>query len=188
MMLSPTAYFGHLTLTRLLLQRGMAAIYLLAFLTVLLQAKPLIGVRGLLPIPDFVEHTTFRRAPSLFHWRYSDGLLDLVSWTGLLISVCALLGLTEAGPLWLSIASWLVLYILYLSVVNVGQNFFGFGWESMLLEAGFFAAFLGSRHTAPSVIPILILRWMFSVPSLAQASSNSDMTPAGVIYVPLLSL
>src|ERR1700744_769855 len=102
-MLSPTTYFGHLTLTRLLLQRGMAAIYLVAFLTVLLQGKPLIGARGLLPIPDFLEHTTFRQAPSLFHWRYSDRLLDLVSWTGILISVCALFGLTEAGPIWLSV-------------------------------------------------------------------------------------
>ena len=159
-MLSPTAYFGHLTLTRLLLQRGMAAIYLIAFLTVLLQGKPLIGARGLLPIPGFLEHTTFRQAPSLFHWRYSDRLLDLVAWTGILVSACALLGLTEAGPIWLLVAAWLVLYVLYLSVMNAGQNFFGFGWESMLLEAGFFTAFLGPRHTAPSVIPVLILRWM----------------------------
>ena len=160
-MLSPTSYFGHLTLTRLLLQRGMAAVYLIAFLTVLLQGKPLIGSRGLLPIPDFLRDTTFWQAPSLFHLRFSDPLLDLVSWTGLLVSACALLGLTEAGPVWLSITAWLLLYVLYLSIVNVGQNFFGFGWESMLLEAGFFTAFLGPRHTAPSVIPVLILRWMF---------------------------
>jgi hypothetical protein len=135
--------------------------YWIAFLTVLLQGKALVGSRGLLPIPDFLQGTTFRRAPSLFHWRYSDRLLDLVSWTGLLVSGCAVLGFTEAGPLWLSVGAWLLLYFLYLSVVNVGQDFFGFGWESMLLEAGFFTAFLGPRHTAHSVIPILILRWMF---------------------------
>ncbi len=160
-MLSPTAYFGHLSLPRLLLQRGMAAIYVCAFLSVLLQGKPLLGTRGLLPIPDFLEDTNFRKAPSLFHWRFSDRLLDLVCWTGLLISTCAVFGLTEAGPIWLSVFSWLLLYALYLSVVNVGQNFFGFGWESMLLEAGFFTAFLGPRQVAPSIIPILILRWMF---------------------------
>ena len=148
-MLSPTAYFGHLTLARLLLQRGMAAIYIIAFLTVLLQGKPLLGTRGLLPIPDFLERKSFRQAPSLFHGHFSDRLLDLVSWTGLLLSACALLGLTEAGPLWLSVSAWLLLYILYLSIANVGQSFFGFGWESMLLEAGFFTAFLGPRHTAP---------------------------------------
>ncbi len=160
-MLSVTGYFGHVVLTRLLLQRGMACIYLVAFLTVLLQGKPLLGSRGLLPIPDFLEGSTFWQSPSLFHWRYSDRLLDLVAWTGLIVSGCALFGFTEAGPLWLSVAAWLLLYGLYLSVNNVGQNFFGFGWESMLLEAGFFTAFLGNRHTAPSVIPVLILRWMF---------------------------
>ena len=35
-----------------------------------------------------------------------------------------------------------------LSFVNVGQTFYGFGWESMLLEAGFYAIFLGSRAHA----------------------------------------
>jgi hypothetical protein len=44
--------------------------------------------------------------------------------------------------------------------VNVGQLFYGFGWESMLLEAGFFASFLGPAAVAPSPIPILALRWM----------------------------
>jgi hypothetical protein len=55
---------------------------------------------------------------------------------------------------------WLALWALYLSIVNVGQDFYGFGWESMLLEAGFFASFLGPSSMAPSVVPVLILRWM----------------------------
>lgn len=156
-----TTYVGHLELTRLLLQRSMAAIYLIAFLTVRNQARPLLGSDGLLPIPEFLAGTSFRSAPSLFHWRYSDRMLQGLAWSGLLLSTCALLGLTETGPIWLSVSCWLALYGLYLSVVNVGQNFFGFGWESMLLEAGFFTAFLGPRHTVPSAIPILILRWMF---------------------------
>lgn len=153
-------YFGHVLLARLLLQRGMAVLYLLAFFSVKLQCKPLIGERGLLPVPSFLERVGFRDAPSLFHWRYSDRQLDAVAWTGIGIAACAALGLTEAGPLWLSVTAWLLLYVLYLSVVNVGQRFFGFGWESMLLEAGFFTAFLGPKHMQPSVIPVLILRWM----------------------------
>jgi hypothetical protein len=155
-----TNYFGDLSLTRLLVQRGMAAIYLVAFLTVLNQFKPLLGERGLLPAPDFLRRVSFREAPSLFHWGYSDGLVDAVAWSGIVLSVLALAGITEMGPIWVSVAAWLVLYALYLSIVNVGQAFFGFGWESMLLEAGFFTAFLGPAHVRPSVIPILILRWM----------------------------
>ncbi len=154
------AYFGHLILVRMLLQRGMAGIYLIAFLTVLRQGGPLLGERGLLPIPEFLKHASFREAPSVFHWGYSDKLLQVVAWSGLAVSACALMGLTEKGPIWLSVGAWLLLYILYLSVVNVGQAFFGFGWESMLLEAGFFTAFLGPDHTVPSIVPVLCLRWM----------------------------
>ena len=153
-------YFGHFWLARLLLQRGMAAVYLVAFLAVLLQFKPLLGERGLLPVPDFLSRVNFRQAPTLFHWHYSDRLLTLVAWSGILISLCALFDLIDSGPIWISVVLWLVLWFLYLSIVNVGQKFFGFGWESMLLEAGFFTAFLGPAHVQPSVIPILILRWM----------------------------
>ena len=159
-MFATNHYFGALWITRLLLQRGMAAIYLVAFLTVVRQFKPLLGESGLLPVPAYLARIPCSKAPSIFCWKYSDRLLDLVAWTGLLVSVCALCGFTEAGPIWLSIAAWLLLYVLYLSIVNVGQSFFGFGWESMLLEAGFFTSFLGPAHVQPSIIPILILRWM----------------------------
>ena len=159
-MLSPHTYFGDVWIVRLVLQRGMAAIYCVAFLSVVRQFKPLLGEHGLLPVPEYLQRASFRDAHSLFHWHYSDRLADFIGWTGLLVSACAVLGLTEAGPLWLSVAAWLLLWVLYLSIVNVGQQFFGFGWESMLLEAGFFTAFLGPTHMAPSLIPVLILRWM----------------------------
>lgn len=159
-MVSADNYFGHVWLTRILLQRGIAAIYGIAFLTVVRQFKPLLGERGLLPVPDFLKMVSFREAPSIFCWRYSDRLLDVVGWSGLAIAAGAVLGFTEAGPVWLSVATWLLLWILYLSIVNVGQKFFAFGWESMLLEAGFFAAFLGPARMQPSVLPVLILRWM----------------------------
>jgi len=157
---SAASFFGDVWIVRLVLQRGMAAIYLVAFLNVLLEFKPLLGELGLLPVPAYLYRVSFRQAPSLFHWRYSDRILNVVAFAGLIIAACALLGLTEAGPLWLSVFAWLLLWALYLSIVNVGQNFFGFGWESMLLEAGFFTAFLGPAHMQPSVLPVLMLRWM----------------------------
>lgn len=154
------SYFGSVWLVRLLLQRALAAIYVIAFLVVLQQFKPLLGERGLLPVPAFVKRVRFPNAPSIFLWRYSDRLLTAVGWTGLVLSVLALFGISERGPVWISISIWLILWVLYLSIVNVGQNFYGFGWESMLLEAGFFTAFLGPARVEPSVIPVLILRWM----------------------------
>lgn len=138
----------------------MAALYVIAFLAVLFQFKPLLGEKGLLPVPAYLKNIPFRSAPTLFCWRYSDRLLDITAWAGLLISIGALSGLTEAGPVWVSIAAWLLLWTFYLSIVNVGQKFFAFGWESMLLEAGFFTAFLGPSRVQPSILPVLILRWM----------------------------
>ncbi|HEY6447205.1 MAG TPA: lipase maturation factor family protein [Acidobacteriaceae bacterium] len=155
-----TPYFGEVWLTRLLIQRGMAAIYLVAYLVALRQFRPLLGERGLLPVRAFLEKASFWQAPSLFQWRYSDRLADGVAWTGIAISGCALLGLTEAGPIWVSIGAWLALWALYLSIVNVGQSFYGFGWESMLLEAGFFTAFLGPASVPAPLIPVIVLRWM----------------------------
>ena len=154
------AYFGDVWLTRLLVQRGMAAIYVVAFIAVIHQFKPLLGEKGLLPAPAHLKNISFRSAPTIFCWGYSDRLLDMVAWSGLLISVCALVGITEAGAVWISVIAWLLLWALYLSIVNVGQKFFAFGWESMLLEAGFFTAFLGPERMQPSVLPVLILRWM----------------------------
>src|SRR3974377_1548390 len=122
--------------------------------------KPLLGERGPLPVPAYLKRHGFRQAPSIFCWKYSDGLLDLIAWTAIILSALALFGLTEAGPIWLSMSVWLLLWILYLSIMNVGQKFFAFGWESMLLEAGFFTAFLGPSRIRPLLLPILILRWM----------------------------
>ena len=154
------SYFGDIWLVRLLFQRALAAIYLIAFLVALLQFKPLLGENGLLPVPAFLGRLNFRDAPSIFHWHYSDRLLTAVAWAGIALSSVALLGFSEGGPFWLSASVWLLLWILYLSIVNVGQRFYGFGWESMLLEAGFFTAFLGPAKLSAPIIPVLILRWM----------------------------
>jgi hypothetical protein len=153
-------YFDGLWFARWVFQRGLAAIYLIAFVSALRQFRPLLGEQGLLPVPRFLQGRSFRETPTLFQWRYSDRLLLLVAWSGCALSALALLGLPERGPIWLSMLVWLVLYFLYLSIVNVGQVFYGFGWESMLCEAGFFAVFLGPAHTAPPAIVLLILRWM----------------------------
>src|SRR6266542_2722382 len=153
-------YFDGLWIPRWLFQRGLAAIYLVAFICALNQFRPLLGERGLLPVPRFLAQVRFWRAPSLFHFHYSDRFFAVVGWLGLALSTVALVGLSDAGPIWLSVAVWLILWALYLSIVNVGQTFYGFGWESMLLEAGFIASFLGPARVAPSVVTLVLLRWM----------------------------
>src|SRR5687768_13716068 len=149
-----------LWLARLAFQRGLALIYLVAFLVALHQFRPLLGERGLLPVPDFVRAVPFRLSPSLFHWRYSDRLFGVVAWTGVLLSALTLAGLTDVLPLPLALLVWLILWALYLSIVNVGQTFYAFGWETLLLEAGFLAIFLGNAGTAVPLPLMILLRWL----------------------------
>lgn len=147
-------------IARTILQRGLALVYLIAFLNVCNQFRPLLGERGLLPVPDYLGSSTFRASPSLFHWRYSDRLVAAVAWVGMLLSAGVLAGGVDVVPLWVGMLWWLVIWALYLSIVNVGQTFYGFGWESLLLEAGFYAAFLGNADIAPSWLVILAFRWL----------------------------
>ncbi|MEU5765457.1 lipase maturation factor family protein [Streptomyces asoensis] len=146
--------------SRLVFQRALAGVYLVAFLTAALQFRPLLGERGMLPVPRFVERVPFRRAPSLFQLRYSDRLFALCAWAGCAVSAALIAGLDGLLPLGAAMALWLVPWALYLSIVNVGQTWYGFGWESLLLETGFLAVFLGNDEVAPPFLVLLLLRWL----------------------------
>ena len=147
-------------LARLVVERGIGAIYAIAFLVALKQFTPLLGERGLLPVPDFLAYVPFRASPSLFHLRYSDRLLRACAWVGLLLAVAVVLGVPDGWPIPVEMAVWIVLWVLYLSIVNVGQTFYSFGWETLLLESGFLAIFLGPAWTAPTLPLVYLLRWL----------------------------
>ena len=151
---------GDYELARQVVQRGTAAIYLIAFLSTAAQFPALLGAHGLLPVPRFLERAYARRQPTLFRWHYSDRLLLTVAWAGALIAAALVAGLPQLGPTWLPLVLFLLIWLGYLSIVNVGQVFYGFGWESLLLEAGFMAAFLGCDSVAPPVTIIWLLRWL----------------------------
>jgi hypothetical protein len=147
-------------LPRLLFQRGLGLVYLIAFLVAVNQFRPLLGEHGLLPVPIFLKQVSFLDAPSIFFLFPNDKAFAAAAWLGVFLAVLALTGVADRYETWWSMLVWSLLWAIYLSFVNVGQVFYGFGWESMLLEAGFFAIFLGGRNSAPRAIPIWILRWM----------------------------
>jgi hypothetical protein len=147
-------------LSRLAFQRGLAAIYGIAFFVAANQFRALLGSQGLLPIPRFLRRTTLRQAPSVFHVHYTDQFFALVAWGGAALAVATVAGLADVVPLWTSMLIWAVLWALYLSIVNVGQTWYGFGWESLLLETGFLAIFLGNSRVAPPVLLLWLLRWL----------------------------
>jgi hypothetical protein len=148
------------TAARFVLTRGIALIYVVAFANAALQFPALLGEHGLLPAPRFLRRVRFRRAPSLFHLHYSDRALVGLSWAGVLLALALVLGVAEAAPLPVTMAAWAVLWALYLSIVNIGQEFYSFGWETLLLEAGVLAIFLGNDSVAPPFLVILLFRWL----------------------------
>src|ERR1700712_5780577 len=81
-------------LTRLVLQRGIAAIYAIGFLVAINQFVPLLGAHGLTPVPYFVQGTNFASSPSIFYAHYSDAFAMGVVWIGLLLAVVAITGAT----------------------------------------------------------------------------------------------
>ena len=147
-------------LGRLLFGRALGAIYLIAFVVALRQFRPLLGERGLLPVPEFLSQVRFLDAPSIFQWRYSDRLLGAVAWTGILLAAAAIIGLLDLVPTPVAMAAWFALWALYLSIMNVGQTFYGFGWESLLCETGFLAIFLGNAAVAPPITVVYLVRWL----------------------------
>ncbi|MGA5441585.1 lipase maturation factor family protein [Streptomyces griseoincarnatus] len=146
--------------SRLVFQKGLAALYLVAFLAAALQFRALVGERGMLPVPRFVARVPARRSPSLFHLHYSDRFFAGCAWTGCAVAAALLAGADSLVPLWAAMLLWLVPWALYLSIVNVGQTWYAFGWESLLLEVGFLGVFLGNDEVAPPVVVLFLLRWV----------------------------
>ena len=151
---------GDYELARQVLQRGVAVMFLVAFLSTAAQFPALLGEHGLLPAPRLLAHKRYLRGPTLFRWRYSDRLLLAVAGTGAAIAAGLIVGLPQRGPAWLPMIAFLALWLLYMSVVNIGQTFYGFGWEMLLLEAGFLVAFLGSDEVPPPRTILLLTAWL----------------------------
>ena len=145
-------------LGRLILERGIAVVYVFAFVAAARQFRALIGEHGLLPVPRYLARQSFRQAPSIFHVHYSDRFFAAVAWLGAALSAAMALGLAAALPLWAAVLVWLLLWLLYLSIVNVGQTWYSFGWESLLLETGFLAIFLGNDRVAPPLLAMWLAR------------------------------
>ncbi|MGA0566347.1 lipase maturation factor family protein [Rathayibacter sp. KR2-224] len=145
---------------RQVLERGIAAVYLVAFLSTMAQFPVLLGEHGLQPAPTFIRRMGDRLSPTLFRRRYSDRLLLTVAGAGALLSASLVAGLPQLAPSWATMIAFLLCWPAYLSIVDIGQTFYSFGWESLLLESGFAAAFLGSNDQAPPVVMIVFFRWL----------------------------
>lgn len=138
---------GSYFLSRIVFLRALSLIYAVAFLIALNQNKELIGDRGLLPlrlhlkgVADLHGQSCIDRvlaAPTLLWaaepWTQVNPLLDGIAVAGLTISIAIL----YSGAA--NMVALTSLWVLYHSIVAVGQTWYSFGWESQLLETGFLA-------------------------------------------------
>ena len=147
-------------LTRWCLQKGLAFLYCIAFLICINQYRALLGKEGIVPIERWIRKARFWQVPSVFVFYCSDRFLQVLSWVGFFLSLLALGGFFEQYGLFVSMGGWFLLWAIYQSFVNAGDVFYSFGWEILLLEAGFLAIFLGSNDVAPSVILIWLYRFL----------------------------
>ena len=146
---------------RFVVQRGIAAIACIAFVSALLQFPALVGERGLLPVPRFMERPYARSLPVIWRWwRYTDARLRALATGGAIVSFAIVVGVPQLGPAWVPAVCFLLLWLAYLSIADVGQTFTAFGWESLLVESLFTVAFLGSDSVAPPVVVLFALRWL----------------------------
>jgi len=156
--------------TRFALLRLLGLVYAVAFLILIRQQDALIGHDGILPADRFLERVhagagstseAVWALPTLFWLDASDGVRQVAAWGGLVLSVAVLLGATNA-------LLQLGLWALYLSFVQVGQLFYGYGWETQLCETGFLAIFLCPVRTIgpfagpPPPVVVWLFRWLIA--------------------------
>ena len=153
---------GSFWLTRLLLLRAMAAIYLCAFLTSAFQSRAIFGSRGLMPAAfgsSGRPTPVFTALETHAGWAFDDCQLELVSWLGVLLALLQLCGTV------VSCALPAALWVLYLSIVNCGGIVINYGWEWLTLEAGFLLIFLtplcSSSPFPAAAPPSRLVLWLF---------------------------
>ncbi|HEU4772855.1 MAG TPA: lipase maturation factor family protein, partial [Candidatus Udaeobacter sp.] len=153
-------------LTRFVILRLLGLVYAIAFLAAANQLVPLIGEHGLTPATHFLNEVQTQlgsrgagmlRVPTLFWLGISDDALTIFSWVGFALSLIVLGGYANAILL-------AVLWAMYMSIVHIGQIWYGYGWEIQLLETGFLSIFLcpllDARPFPKSPPPILVI-WLF---------------------------
>jgi hypothetical protein len=131
-----------------LFHRLLAAIFLMAWISLATQIRLLVGSRGLLPLADFVDAA---RAEGALSWFRFPSLLMLAPGDGPLVAgtivgvALAVVGLAGVRP---RICAALQT-ILYLGYVTACRGFLGFQWDNLLLECGLLATFLPTDRPAP---------------------------------------
>ena len=166
---SETTYF----FSRELFLRLLGLVHLVAFLSFWIQAEGLVGQNGVLPFIRYLETIEHRLGPerfwflpTLFWLNRSDLFLHLLCGTGVFLGLAVLLGFCR----WYV---YLALWVLYLSISLIGQDFLEFQWDILLLETTFLTVFFAVSPDALWLLKWLLFRLMFSSGMVKLLSGDS---------------
>jgi len=145
--------------------RLLGVVYLVAFWSLWAQIVGLVGHDGILPADRLMRAVTSIRGlerfwifPTLTWISVSDASLRLLCAGGVALSLFLIAGLLPLLVLPL-------LWLFYLSLAVVGQDFLSYQWDALLLETGFLAMFLAPvtlRERATQVTnPPRVIAWLF---------------------------
>lgn len=158
--------------------RALGAIYLIAFVSLWVQADGLVGSNGMSPVNQFlpavrgqVGPEAYGLLPTLCWFNSSDAFLHFLCGSGVLCSLLLIFGIAPAVLL-------VVLFVLYLSLTIAGQVFFNFQWDVLLLETGFLSIFFAPWQLWPREL----LLWPRSPP----AAGASPVSRVGLFLLKLL--
>lgn len=143
--------------------RGLALIHLIAFTSYWMQLAGLVGPHGLLPAGPFFEAVhrqlgsgAWLQLPSLCWIFGAERFLPVLCAAGIAVSVLLFAGIAPALCLAL-------LWAGYLTLVTAGQAFYGYQWDSLLLETTLLAIGIAPWSWRPlwhSIEPPRAARWL----------------------------
>jgi lipase maturation factor 1 len=161
---APSAERPTYVLSRWLFLRLLGVVYFIAFVSLAVQITGLVGERGLLPAGAFLEQAhasyggaAYRLFPTLCWLGAGNGMLRLFAWCGGALALCLVAGVAQVTVLAL-------LWLLYLSLSVVGQEFLWFQWDALLLETGLVALLYAPLQWRPDLTreraPSVAARWL----------------------------
>lgn len=158
-------------LTRLFYLRGLGFMYCLIGIILFRQGPALMGPNGLTPIQSAAAslaqqmgsvNTLFWSYPSLLWLSSTDLTLKVMAIIAIAFGILMLSGRCNLPML-------LVLGVIQLSLVNAGGTFYGFGWETLLVEMTFLSLIfvhpwrwdlLSFRNLVPQFFHFVPLLWL----------------------------
>ena len=135
---------------------ALGLIFLIAFVSLWVQLDGLIGSNGITPVSEFLPAVraqlgdrAFSIMPTLLWLNSSDAFLHFLCGSGVALSLLLIFRIAPA----ISLVGLVVSYLSFAAISDGFVNpFFGYQWDILLIETGFFSIFLAPWRLWPTAM------------------------------------